>query len=118
MSKKILILENDPEIKGVLRTHLLDQGYDVLCPVDAYVAIEFTENEHCDLLILNDAMPVINGKNTLELLKAAQKLMPAIVLTEKKGQEVNYSEFPSCATLAKPFRIETLLEHVKSLIKT
>jgi DNA-binding response OmpR family regulator len=116
MAKSILILENDQEIKKIIENKLSEAGYDVLCPVDSYTAIEHAQTHDQDLIILNDQMPIITGKDTLTLLKEHNIQVPAIVFLDKFQEEENYAAYPNCICLRKPFQIEILLNHVSRLL--
>ncbi len=116
MPKFILILENDQEIKNIIKNKLREAGYDVLCPVDSYAAIEHAQTHDLDLIILNDQMPIITGKDTLTLLKTHNKEVPAIVFLEKFQEEESYTAYPNCICLRKPFQIEVLLNHVSHML--
>jgi len=116
MSKSILILENDQEIRSIIETRLSNVGYGVICPVDSYTAIEHAQTHTLDLIILNDQMPIITGKNTLSLLEEHNIRVPAIVFLEKFQEEESYTSYPNCICLRKPFQIEALLNHVSRLL--
>jgi DNA-binding response OmpR family regulator len=116
MPKSILILENDQDIRGIIETKLSEAGYDVLCPVDSYTAIEHAQSHDLDLIILNDQMPIISGKDTLTILTEHNISVPAIVFLEKFQEEENYAIYPNCICLRKPFKIDALLNHVSHLL--
>lgn len=116
MTKSILILENDQEIKSIIENKLTEAGYEVLCPVDSYTAIEHAQTHDLDLIILNDQMPIITGKDTLTLLNEQNIQVPAIVFLEKFQEEEPYTHQPNCICLHKPFQIDALLNHVSRLL--
>lgn len=116
MSKTILILENDQEIKKILQQQLVREGFEVHCPVDTYVALECVESASVDLLILHDKMPIINGSDTVKLLRSEGKHIPVIVFLPKSEPTSNYDNYINCHCVHKPFRVDTLIHKVNELL--
>ena len=116
MPKTIVILENDEEIRQIIQTRLTESNYSVVCPVDSYVAIEFAQEHDVDLFILNDQMPIINGKDTLTILKNLQIQLPTIVFLSKNGNEKEYNTLSNATCLQKPFQIDNLVQKVSALL--
>jgi two-component system response regulator PrrA len=116
MSKSIVILENDQEIKTILEGKLQEAGYEVHCPVDSYVAIEHVQHHGLDLIILNDQMPIINGKDTLSFLDEQNITVPAIVFLSKFQETNDYANRTSCVCIRKPFQIADLVTQVSQLL--
>jgi DNA-binding response OmpR family regulator len=118
MRKSILILENDPEIKTILKDKLENCGFDVHCPVDSYVALEHAQNNVLDLIVLNDDMPIINGEDTLQILRQQNVDIPAILFLSKLKTAQDFSHFKACVCMHKPFKIDLLISEVHHLLNT
>lgn len=116
MKKTILILEHDEEIRRIIKSRLTESNYEVVCPVDSYVAIEFAQQKKVDLFILNDQMPIINGKETLVILQDLQILAPAIVFLSKNSNITDFGVLPHATCLQKPFKIDDLLHQVSAML--
>jgi len=116
MPQTILILEQDLEIRKILQHQLSDKGYHVRCPVDTYVALECVDSQPIDLLIINDQMPIIKGKDALTILGLAGKQIPVIVFLPKSESSANYNEFANCHCVYKPFAVDTLIRKVTELL--
>ena len=118
MSKSIIILENDLEIRTILKAKLEQNGYAVFCPVDSYVALEHVQHKGFDLFILNDQMPLINGKDTLKILEESGHQGPSIMFVSKFQNLQEYTEYKDCVCIHKPFQIDDLIHQVDSLLNT
>ena len=68
-SKKILIIEDEPQIRQFLRISLEAQTYDVSLAVTAKEAIAFSESQHCDLIILDLGLPDRDGQDVIRILR-------------------------------------------------
>lgn len=118
MPKSIVILENDLEIRTILKEKLEENGYLVHCPIDSYVALEHAKSKGLDLIVLNDDMPLINGQDTLRILRDSNIQVPAVVFLSQFQTSQNYTEFKSCVCIHKPFQIKDLTTQVNHLLNT
>ena len=82
MNKKILIVEDDPDLLGLLVNKIQKEGYDVCQATDGQMALsEFTKNVP-DLVLLDILIPLKNGLEVLEEIKTKIKSeTPVIVLS-------------------------------------
>src|ERR1700753_357395 len=83
VKKKILIVDDDPDVRLGLQLRLNANHYDVLCAADGVTSIAEARKHMPDLVILNLALPAGDGFSVLERLKANEKLssIPVIVLS-------------------------------------
>ena len=79
----ILVVEDDPNSLGALKTILLDKGYQVLEACDGKQAIEVAEIEKLDLVLLDLELPKLDGLGVLRRLRAnvALETLPVVVMT-------------------------------------
>jgi DNA-binding response OmpR family regulator len=113
MVKRILLAEDDPDIRFILKMVLNDAGYQVE-PLSSGDSIVERNCEWPDLFILDKSMPVIDGLALCKYLKIKNetKNIPIIMIScyhqvKNKAEELGVDEF-----LEKPFDLKLLLEVV------
>ncbi len=112
-SARILVAEDDPDIRSALADLFRWEGFTVAVARDGADAITVGRAFRPDLVLLDLAMPVLDGFGFLERWRAdpARSAVPVIVLTARPGAEV-----PGCRVVAKPFDLDALLAAVRSAI--
>ncbi len=88
MPKKILIVDDDPDVVLFLSTVLKDRGYDTLEAQNGQEGYEKTASERPDLLLLDLMMPEKSGISLLHDLKTNEELakIPVIMVTGVSGE--------------------------------
>lgn len=86
--QKILIVDDDPDLRQALRLRLRANHYETVSAADGYSAIAQAYKEHPDLIILDLGLPAGNGFVVLDRLQKDDKLsmIPVIVLTARDPQ--------------------------------
>lgn len=81
--KRIIVADDDDDVRLVLRVILERAGYDVMEATDGTEVLSITVAEKPDLILLDYAMPKLDGKRTLEQLKADPKTagIPVVVIS-------------------------------------
>jgi len=118
-SGRVLVVEDDAEVRSIASGILRKQGYDVLEASDHKQALEhLQEGPKIDLLFTDVVLP--NGKNGVEIAKQARRLDPEVKVLFTSGYTENAvlgDEFETDAhLLAKPYRKNELLEKVGRLL--
>jgi len=87
-NSKIMIVDDDPDLRQALRLRLRANHYDTVNAVDGYSAIALAYKEHPDLIILDLGLPAGDGFVVLDRLQKDDKLstIPVIVLTARDPQ--------------------------------
>jgi CheY-like chemotaxis protein len=113
----ILLAEDDQDMRDIVQDLLEANGYDVIPARTGRQALEFLSMDAGappDIVILDMMMPIVTGWQVLETIRRDPELarVPVVVLTATSQDK------PTGATafLRKPFRIETLLEILRSLL--
>jgi DNA-binding response OmpR family regulator len=119
--KKILIIEDEPELVKAIQIRLQQAGYEVLSANDGQDALEKTRKENPDLIILDLMLPKIDGYKVCRMLKFDEryKKIPILMLTaraQESDEQLGF-EVGADAYLTKPFEYEILLAKVKELFK-
>jgi len=116
MAKKIMIVDDDPNIVTYLKDFLGDNGYDTCSASDGSEAMEVVKKENPDLITLDLEMPEEWGPRFYrKLMKEKEfKKIPVIVITGLTGGK--YAIQKAVASLTKPFDRDELLKIVKNTI--
>ena len=116
--KKILIVEDEMEIRNILKLYLLKEGYDVTEAEDGEVAIKLFYEKTFDLVILDIMLPKKDGWSVLREIKKYSSV-PVMILSARDddedelfGFEIGTDEY-----ITKPFNNKILLARIKALIK-
>ncbi len=121
MKKKILIVDDEPQINRMLNIRMKANGYDTLSAFDGEQALEQAKLHHPDLIILDVMMPKMDGFEVCRRLKLDTSLkdIPVIMLSVKVEEGARDWAAVSGADdyLSKPFEAEELLEKIKKLLK-
>ena len=78
---KVLIVDDEPEVRQVLQEFLAGRGYDVLVAESGSAALAALGADQPDLVLLDVAMPDMDGVETLRRIVALQPTMPVIMVT-------------------------------------
>jgi len=118
--KRVLVVDDDPEIAESLRYALAGQGYEVLIARDGNQGLALAETEKPDLAILDLMMPRRSGFLVLEKLRENETAPPSvIVITANEGERhQDYAELLGVDEyIRKPFPMPRLSECVKNLLE-
>jgi len=117
-ARRILIVEDEEAVRGVLRRALPSQRYDVEEAVDGEQALALIERGTPDLVVLDWKLPGIHGSLVLDELKRRYPELPVIVITGDSGE--NSRGFAEAlrvdAFLTKPFSPSEMLETIERLL--
>lgn len=120
--KKILAVDDEPNILLSLEYILEQEGYDVHVARDGEEALGVAEEIHPDLILLDVAMPRKDGYEVCRLLRERADLATTKVvmltakgqpLEKKKGMEVGADLY-----VTKPFSVGDLLEKIREALRT
>ena len=119
MAIQILVVDDDADLRDLLRIYLGKVGFEVSVLHDASSLERRLERERPDLIVLDLMMSDIDGLTALRKLRATGDDIPVIILTAKadpadriKGLELGADDF-----LAKPFNPRELLARVQAVLR-
>jgi two-component system cell cycle response regulator len=119
--KKILVVDDLPENVFMLQDRLEKEGYDVITSYDGKTAIDKTQNELPDLILLDVMMPEISGIDVCRILTTdpASSNIPIILVTAKSSAEDTKAGLEAGAFdyIKKPFNRVELIARVNSALK-
>lgn len=119
LAKKIVFVDDEPDILHVTSFRLKKAGYEVIIGVNGQEAIDLAKSTSPDLMFIDLRLPILAGDEVCKRMKSDDSLkqIPVILFTastyelEKIAQEAGADDF-----LTKPFTPEQLLEKVKRFI--
>ncbi len=119
MGKKILIVDDEPDLLRVACFRLEKSGYQVSSAVNGQEAIELAGKEYPDLILLDVRLPLMEGPDVCSRIKNDAKLkhIPVILFT---ASTLNIHErVAACGAqgyILKPFSAEELINKIKEFI--
>jgi two-component system, cell cycle response regulator DivK len=120
MTKRILVVEDQEDLRGVLRTLLNGSGYEMIEAADGQAGVEKAKAERPDLILMDIQMPVLNGYDATQQIKADPKLKatPIIAVSSfaMKGDEEKARASGCDAYVTKPYSPMQLLRVIRSYL--
>ena len=119
--KRILVIDDEPNLLEVIRLRLEANDYEVLTAQDPLAGLEIAKEEMPDLIIMDVIMPKVNGLRLLRILKREDetKDIPVIILSvqwhdnnHKAGVDAGADYY-----LTKPYDPKELLDTVKKVLE-
>lgn len=119
MSKKILLIDDDPVSVKMIRFGLVERGYDVFCAADGEEGMSKVRKEEPDLIVLDVHMPNMNGYEFLTELKRVQgvNMTPIITLTANETLEDVFKLEGVKAYIVKPVNLSDLVMKIEECLK-
>ena len=115
---KILVVDDEPPIRKLLRTGLDTQGYEVLQAPNGKAALELLASKP-DLVILDLGLPDVDGLELLKKIRGLQNSLPIVVLSSR-GDEVGKVaalDLGADDYVTKPFGMEELLARIRAALR-
>lgn len=116
---KLLIVEDQNELRNILKKRLNDEGYVLDAAADGEEAWDYIEFTDYDAIILDIMIPKINGLEILKRIRNKNNGTPVLLLTARdsiedrvKGLDMGADDY-----LVKPFSFEELLARIRSLLR-
>ena len=120
MGKKILIVDDEPQIVRLLSQRLKSNGYEPFAANDSYQCIKMAREVKPDLIILDFKMPAGGGVSAFNNLKSSfyTSTIPVIFITAYPGDEIKklIKDLGADGFFAKPINSSELLTKIKELI--
>jgi DNA-binding response OmpR family regulator len=118
--EKILIVDDDADLRGLLNVRLRQREYDTAFATDAISAISVARRESPDLIILDLGLPAGEGYVVIERLKAIAALgaVPIIVLSGRVDEASRERAMAAGARtfIHKPFEVERLIAAIEDAL--
>ena len=114
----ILVVDDEPQIRRVLRSTLSTQGYVIMEAKTGEEALEWMRKERPDLVLLDINMPGMGGIEACREIRRASD-MPIIMLTVRNAERDKVAALDAGADdyVVKPFGIEELLARIRAALR-
>ena len=115
---RVLVVDDEPPIRKLLRMGLSTQGYDVLEAQNGKVALEKLADEPA-LIILDLGLPDIQGHELLRTIRARNESVPIVVLSSRGDEagKVQALDLGADDYLTKPFGMDELLARLRAALR-
>lgn len=118
----ILVVDDDNQVRGVIREYLTRCGYDVIDAPDGNRALELMDERHVDVVVCDIFMPRREGLSTMSEIRRRNPNAKIVVMSGGRQNEQALlilelgKQFGATAGLQKPFQLEILGETIERLL--
>ncbi len=114
----ILIVEDDPNIRKLVRVNLVKRGYTVSEAEDSHQAMARFQAEAVDLVLLDLVLPGLSGVDVCAWMRARSDV-PIIVLSARSEEDLKVAALDAGADdyVTKPFGVRELLARIQALLR-
>ena len=120
MSKRILVVDDQEDLRGVLRDLLAGSGYTVIEAADGEAGVAKAKSDNPDLILMDIQMPVIDGYEATRLIKVDPNLKPipivAVSSFAMKGDEEKARAAGCDHYVTKPYSPMQLLRLIRGFL--
>jgi two-component system, OmpR family, response regulator MprA len=118
-SHKLLVVDDDPALSRTLRRALAIEGYEVECADDGGEALQRLSAGHFDAVVLDVAMPRLDGLTVCRRMRERRDRTPVLMLTARDaiGDRVAGLDAGADDYLVKPFALDELNARVRALLR-
>lgn len=115
---RLLVVEDDPQILGILRDMLRLKGHKVVATDNSEAALNLIAEENFDLVLTDLGMPVVSGWDIAKQVKAKNPEVPVVMITGWGAQyeEEDLTQRGVDRLLSKPLSWDTLLHSIEQLL--
>jgi two-component system, OmpR family, KDP operon response regulator KdpE len=115
---RVLVIDDEPPIRKLLRMGLASQGYEILEAPNGKVGLEQLA-ENPDMVILDLGLPDIQGLELLRTIRARNESIPIVVLSSRGDEagKVEALDLGADDYVTKPFGMEELLARMRAAIR-
>ena len=119
MAQRILVVEDDPDIAGLIRIHLGDLGYHVEVAATGSDALVRLERHDFALVVLDIMLPEMDGFEVCRRIRQTDPRTPILVLSARTEEvdRVLGLELGADAYMTKPFSLRELVARIKAIFR-
>jgi CheY-like chemotaxis protein len=114
--KTVLVVDDEPMLRSIVREILQDEGYAVIEAADGRVILEIMAQERPDLVLMDVMMPGVDGREAYRQLRSRPEHRDVPVVMMSAAVQSNGLDPSIAGFIAKPFDITDLVELVARLI--
>lgn len=118
MTKKILVVEDDKEISGLVKTHLEQENFTVLTAFDGEEALQLFSDNEIDLVLLDLMLPKMTGMEFLKKIRQTS-FVPVLIISAKESEtdKTLGLGFGADDYISKPFSVTELTARIQAAIR-
>ena len=120
MTKRILVVEDQEDLRGVLRTLLTGSGYEIIEAADGQAGVEKAKSDRPDLILMDIQMPVMDGYDASREIKSDPSLKPIPIIAVSsfamKGDEEKARASGCDHYVTKPYSPMQLLRIIRGYL--
>jgi DNA-binding response OmpR family regulator len=120
MTKKILVVDDDPSMVGLVSQVLSSKGYEVLESNNGQDALRLLYSQKPDLVLLDVVMPIMDGWQTCSRIRDISAAIPIIMLTGQRKTEEDVAQgldYGADEYLIKPVGNKELVARVQAMLR-
>lgn len=116
--RRILLVEDEKSIQDIVKLNLEIEDYEVIVTESGKEALQFFEQQHFELVILDVMLPDISGLQVCEAIRNKNSTIPIIIVSAKdtSSDRIKGLKFGADDYLVKPFHLEELVLRIEKLI--
>lgn len=118
MNERLLLVDDDRELRAAIESTLRQEGYEVRTAPDGIQANQFLHAEKFDAVLLDLGLPFVDGWNILRQIEE-HPIPPVIVISARgaEGDKVKALDLGADDYLTKPFGAEELLARIRAVLR-
>lgn len=113
---KILVVDDEAAIRGLLIELLGDEGYTVISASNGRMALDLAQRQRPDLIVMDVMMPELDGPETVKRLRSDAGTAAIPVVLMSAAQHISPDSADAIAFVSKPFNIDHLLAVVARML--
>jgi two-component system KDP operon response regulator KdpE len=116
---RVLVVDDEPPIRKLLRTGLSAHGYQTLEASSGKIALDLLREQTPDLIILDLGLPDMQGHELLRMMRARNERVPIVVLSSRDDETGKVEALDSGADdyVTKPFGMDELLARMRAALR-
>ncbi|MFI6511710.1 response regulator transcription factor [Streptosporangium sp. NPDC050855] len=118
MEARLLVVDDEPNIRELLSASLRMSGFEVMTAVDGREAVHFAERLRPDLVVLDVMLPDMDGFTVAGRLRETNGQVPVLFLTARDGTDDKVTGLRVADDyVTKPFSLEELLARIRAVLR-
>jgi two-component system chemotaxis response regulator CheY len=110
--KRVLVVDDDPDIRELLFTALEDEGFEVVPAANGREALSLIATFRPDVIILDLMMPVMDGWQFASEMRAREEDIPIVLLSAARDLRAHAKTLAAAEIIEKPFDLSELLPKI------
>ena len=112
----VLVVDDDPDVRGILAMLLTREGYEVATAIDGADALNYAGDPRIALLVLDLQMPRLDGDTFRRVYRERGGHAPILLITAAEVSPDDLARIGADAYIAKPFDVDNVLETIARLV--